>query len=261
MDDTYTHGHEEPVLRSHRWRTAANSAAYLLPHLSPGMQLLDVGCGPGTLTADLARYVAPGRVVGLDRSSEVIAEARQLDEVVEFAIGDVYRLDFPDHSFDVVHAHQLLQHLSDPVRALTEMRRLTRPGGVVAVRDGDYAAFAWSPEDRRLDRWRQIYRAVCTTNRAEPDAGRHLPAWVRAAGFSDLEVSSSNWTFADTGSRSWWANSWADRCLASSFASQAVEYGLTSADELAEIADGWREWCRADEAVFIALHVEVLAKT
>ena len=52
-DDRYTHGHHESVLRSHRWRTAANSCAYLLPHLRPDMSLLDVGCGPGTITADL----------------------------------------------------------------------------------------------------------------------------------------------------------------------------------------------------------------
>src|SRR6188472_2086916 len=64
--DTYTHGHHESVLRSHEWRTAENSAAYLLPHLQPGMDLLDVGCGPGTITLDLARLVAPGHVVGVD---------------------------------------------------------------------------------------------------------------------------------------------------------------------------------------------------
>ena len=57
----YTHGHAESVLRSHRTRTAANSAAYLLPHLAPGQRLLDVGSGPGTITADLATLVAPGR--------------------------------------------------------------------------------------------------------------------------------------------------------------------------------------------------------
>ena len=67
---TYTHGHAESVLRSHRWRTAENSAAYLLPLLRPGLDLLDVGCGPGTLTADLATRVAPGRVLGLDASAD-----------------------------------------------------------------------------------------------------------------------------------------------------------------------------------------------
>src|SRR3981081_840532 len=74
--DTYTHGHHDAVLRSHRWRTAANSAAYLLPHLAAGQRLLDVGCGPGTLTVDLARRVAPGEVVGVDMAAAVVDEAR-----------------------------------------------------------------------------------------------------------------------------------------------------------------------------------------
>ena len=75
--DTYTHGHHDAVLRSHRWRTAENSAAYLLPLLRPGSRLLDVGCGPGTLTVDLARLVAPGEVVGIDVADAVVAEARR----------------------------------------------------------------------------------------------------------------------------------------------------------------------------------------
>jgi len=75
-DDTYSHGHHESVLRSHQWRTAENSAGYLLPHLTPTMALLDVGCGPGTITLDLARRVAPGCVVGLDNTSAPLAVAR-----------------------------------------------------------------------------------------------------------------------------------------------------------------------------------------
>ncbi|OMQ15014.1 SAM-dependent methyltransferase, partial [Modestobacter sp. VKM Ac-2676] len=73
--DTYTHGHAEPVLQSHRWRTAENSAGYLLAELRPGLDLLDVGCGPGTITVDLAARVAPGRAVGLDIAPAPLAEA------------------------------------------------------------------------------------------------------------------------------------------------------------------------------------------
>ena len=61
MGDVYTHGHHESVLRSHTWRTAENSAAYLLGSLGPGQDLLDMGCGPGTITVDLATRVAPAR--------------------------------------------------------------------------------------------------------------------------------------------------------------------------------------------------------
>ena len=135
--DTYTHGHAEPVLQSHRWRTVENSAAYLLPSLRPGLDLLDVGCGPGTITVDLAARVAPGWVVGLDLSPEPLAEARAAAERagvdVSFQVGDVYALEAPDDSFDVVHAHQVLQHLTDPIAALREMARVCRPGGRVAI--------------------------------------------------------------------------------------------------------------------------------
>ena len=140
MGDIYTHGHHESVLRSHRWRTAENSAGYLLPFLEPGMRLLDVGCGPGTVTLDLAARVAPGETVAVDRDAGVLTEARSLLDSreisgVEFRTGDVYALAFEDESFDVVHAHQLLRHLTDPVAALAEMRRVLRAGGVLAVRD------------------------------------------------------------------------------------------------------------------------------
>src|ERR1700689_1288807 len=93
--ETYLHGHHESVLRSHRWRTAENSAGYLLPHLRAGMSLLDVGCGPGTITVDLAQLVAPGRVVGLDRSADAIAAASQLADRapgLTFTAGDLYAM-------------------------------------------------------------------------------------------------------------------------------------------------------------------------
>lgn len=261
--DVYTHGHHESVLRSHTWRTAENSAAYLLRHLRPGLELLDVGCGPGTITADLAQRVAPGRVVGIDRSSDVVAEARRHAEsagvAVEVQLGDIYALDFADASFDVVHAHQVLQHLTDPVAALREMRRVVRRDGIVAVRDSDYASFLWAPLDPGLTRWLTVYRAVARHNRAEPDAGRFLKTWARAAGFAAVSATSSTWTYADAESCAWWGGLWADRCLLSAFGEQAVAYGIASRAELVEIAEAFRRWAEHPDAFFAVVHAEVLA--
>ncbi|MCB0990213.1 MAG: methyltransferase domain-containing protein [Acidimicrobiales bacterium] len=261
-DDRYTHGHHDAVLRSHRWRTAENSAAYLTPLLGPGMSLLDVGCGPGNLTLDLASVVAPGPVVGLDRSADVLAEASARlggDSTVEFRTGDVYDLPFPDDSFDVVHAHQVLQHLSDPVAALREMYRVARPGGLVAARDADYAAMTWHPSDARLDRWMEIYQAVARSNEAEPNAGRQLLAWAHAAGLDDVSATASVWCFADNDSRLWWGGLWAERSTSSALAAQAIELGVDAA-ELARIAGGFDDWAADRDAWFIVPHGEIVVR-
>jgi SAM-dependent methyltransferase len=264
VSDTYTHGHHDSVLRSHRNRTVGNSAAYLAPLLRPGLDVLDVGCGPGTITHDLAARVAPGRVRGIDVVEEPLAEARALGDGVEygveFAVDDVYGLADPDGSYDVVHAHQVLQHLSDPVAALREMRRVARPGGVVAARDADYAAFTWFPHDERLDAWLALYRAVAHGNHAEPDAGRRLLSWARAAGFTEITPSASVWCYATPETRAWWGGLWADRIVSSSIATQAVDRGLATRADLEDMSAAWRAWAASDDGWFLVPHGEILAR-
>jgi ubiquinone/menaquinone biosynthesis C-methylase UbiE len=261
--ERYTHGHHDSVLRSHRWRSVDNSAAYLAGRLEPGLSLLDVGCGPGTLTADLARRVAPGGVVGIDSVEGIIGQARAAapDDVpnLSFEVGDVYDLGFPDGTFDIVHAHQVLQHLADPVAACREMRRVCRPGGIVAVRDADYGAMTWYPPDDRLDRWLSLYRAVAAANGGQPDAGRYLLHWTHRAGFSRVEASAGTWCFATPAERAWWGGLWADRIRQSSFADHAIETGLATRSDLEDLAGGWLAWSGDSDAWFSVLHGEVLS--
>jgi SAM-dependent methyltransferase len=265
MTNAYTHGHHESVLRSHRWRTAENSAAYLLPLLATGAHLLDVGCGPGTITMDLADVVGrDGHVTALERNAGALALARAEAERrgtrnVSFAVGNVQALDLPSATFDVVHAHQVLQHVDDPVLALREMRRVCRPGGVVAVRESDYSGFVWHPAEVQLDRWLELYRQVTRSNDAEPDAGRRLLSWARAAGFSDVTTGSSTWCFSTPADRQWWGGLWADRMLESDLARQAVDRGFATVEELTEIAAGWRRWAHQDDGWFSVLHGEFIA--
>jgi ubiquinone/menaquinone biosynthesis C-methylase UbiE len=258
----YTHGHHESVLRSHTWRTVENSAAYLIPHLVPGTRVLDAGCGPGTITADIARRVAPGDVLGIDAAGDVVEQARAaVDGVanVDVRVGDLYALDAADDSFDVVHAHQVLQHLADPVAALREMRRVCRPGGVVAARDGDYGAFRWYPADPALDRWLDLYETVARHNRGEPDAARFLLAWAHAAGFDDVRPSASVWCFATPTDREWWGELWAARMTESAIARQAVAEGFATPAELDEIAAAWRRWTAHPDGWFSVPHGEIIA--
>jgi ubiquinone/menaquinone biosynthesis C-methylase UbiE len=261
----YGPGHHEPVLRGHQRRTAEDSAAYLLPRLESGLSVLDVGCGTGTITADLAALVAPGPVLAVDRFAEVLDVARA--EVqrrnlsnVSFATADVHQLEFPDDAFDVVHAHQVLQHVADPVQALREMRRVCRPGGVVAARDADYAGFIWFPRLPALDLWRELYSQAARANRGEPDAGRRLLSWALAAGFADVTPTGSLWCYATAATREWWGGMWANRILHSGVARELLDLGLATTAQLEEISAAWRAWAAAPDGWLSIPHGEILCR-
>lgn len=303
---TYTHGHHESVLRSHRWRTAENSAAYLLPYLRPGLTLLDVGCGPGTITRDLARRLAPGRVVGIDPAAEVVEAARVSlgppasvengpgastgrhaalapdpgtdgDAALAFGAGagrppspdpprfevadvDGYAEQYPQARFDVVHAHQVLQHVADPIGTLRTMSALAVPSGLVAARDADVGAMAWWPQLPELDAWLRLYRTAVRANGGEPDAGRRLLGWARAAGLTDVVATTSTWCFATPGDREYWGGMWADRIVESSLARQLVDSGLATDDELRRIGAAWRRWADDPDGWFAVLHGEIVCR-
>ena len=265
LRDTYTHGHHASVLRTHSWRTVENSAAYLVPHLREGARVLDVGSGPGTITIDLARRVRPGSVVGIDASADVVAAATGLAESegvanVEFAVGDAYALDFDDDTFDIAHAHQVLQHLARPVDALRELRRVVKPGGVVAVRDVDYGGVIWNPASPGLTRWLELYHSVHEWNGGEPDAGRHLKSWARDAGFVDIATTGAVWVFSTALEREWWGGAWAERATESQFAAHAIESGHSNPDELRRIADAWLSWAADEDGWLLMPHGEIIAR-
>ena len=246
------------------WRTVQNSAAYLMPHLRAGQTVLDVGSGPGTLTLDLARRVTPGIVIGVDADAEQMEQARGLavDEgvtTVRFLRGDVRELPVMDASVDIVHAHQVLQHVADPVTALREMRRVLRPGGILAARDADYAAAAWYPKLPGLAAWREVYRAVQEFTGAAPDAGRALKAWARLAGFDDVRCSASMWCFASPAEQEWWGLSWSERMLDPDFAAIAIESGAAGLADLHGMSAAWAEWAVHPDGWFGLPHGEIIA--
>lgn len=260
----YTHGHDAATIASHSARTAADSAAYLMPILAPGMRLLDVGCGPGSVTLDLARLVSPGQVVGCDNATDALdaareAAAQRADLETRFVVADALDLPFDDGSFDVVHAHQVLHHVSDPVQALREMARVARVGGWVAAREADYGAMVWFPDVSGLREWRNLYQVVARANGAEPDAGRRLRSWATGAGLTDVTFSTSVWTYADPERCRWWGESQALRYSGDAFAQQARASGASRAD-LDRIAAAWRTWGLSPEAWFALPHGEMLAQ-
>ncbi|MHB8648312.1 MAG: methyltransferase domain-containing protein [Thermomicrobiales bacterium] len=174
-------------------RTATREAAFFLPHLHPGMRLLDVGCGPGSITLGLAAVIAPGEVVGIDLRPEPLEQARMAANErgianVRFEAGSAYELPFPDGSFDAVFASVTLMHLREPVRALEEVRRVLRPGGMVGVRDPDFDSIIVFP---LMPLWEQFYDLrgrVLRHNGANQFVGRTHRRLLMDAGFARTEA-------------------------------------------------------------------------
>lgn len=262
IEEHYTHGHDPVVVTAHAGRTAAEAAAFVLPRLRSGMRILDFGCGPGSITAGLADHVGPeGEVVGIDNSPDVVAAAAAEEERanLEYHVASVYDLPFADASFDAAYGHQILQHLGDPVAALIEVRRVLRPGALVAVRDADYGTMTHFPHYAAIARWLDLYHQVARCNGGEPDAGRRLPGWVRAAGFSDRSVTSSAWTYAEATEKTEWATLWAKRVALPRFRDRAIQLGLADRHEIDEIAAGWKAWANELDGWFSFIHGEVVA--
>lgn len=262
MNNEYAHGHQPAVLKSHTWRTVKNSAQYVVPFIAVDAQILDVGCGPGSLTNDFGSKCPQGSVIGVDISENVvqIATASAHRANVSFEIMDAYNLPFANNSFDVVHAHQVLQHVNDPVALITEMSRVVRPTGVIAVRDSRYSAFEWSPKSSELDRWLTTYISIAKFCQGEPNAGSHLEKWAMDASLEIVNKTSSKWIFATPEEVKWWGETWADRVLNSNFADHAQSLGLLTERELLSMHDGWITWSQSEPAYFIIPHDELVAR-
>ncbi len=263
--EKYTHGHAPATVRQHARRTAEEAAAFLLPELRPGMRLLDVGCGPGSITRGLAERLAPGQVIGLDLSREILAAARQDAAArglanLQYEEGSVYQLPFPDASFDVVFAHQVLQHLREPGAALRELLRVVRSGGLVAVRDVDWGTASYWPADPWIDRFVEVHLKTFYRNGGEPRIGRQLRALFNAADVTDLQITASVWCYATPSETVEWGESYAERLLTSPMGERAVEYGFASRSDLEAMAAAFRAWAVHPDAFWAFIHVAALAR-
>lgn len=262
--EVYQHGHHASVISNHAKRTAESVAAFFLPSLKPGMRLLDVGCGPGSITLGLARRVAPAETIGIDPSPQAIDAARNAaagvaDANITFEIGNIYEPTFAAGSFDAVFAHQVLQHLSRPVDALKQISHLLKPGGFVGVRDVDWGSTTFYPESPAIRRFLALYTDLAHRNGGEPNAGRHMRRWFREAGFSQTRVTTSTVSYTDAAATQEWADTYAERTVHSNIADKALEYGLASRADLEDLAAGWRAWGADPDALFCFSHTEVIA--
>ncbi len=264
-ENLYIAGHSKSVLDFHSARTAANSAAYLLASIRPDMHILDIGCGPGTITADLAALVPQGSVIGIDLGPEVIEEARSMAakrslKNISFEVGNAHELGFPDHKFDVVHAHQVLQHLGEPTHALREWRRVIKPGGILACREGDNSSLAYYPANQDLAEFQNVSQKAARARSCEPNGGRHLVAWARAAGIdrSNITATASVWCFSTPEELAYWSNQWVGRLIQSAVRDNLINGGFATDKDIDRYIKAWREWAANEDGWTAVMHGEIL---
>jgi len=164
---------------------------FLAPILQPGFHVLDAGCGPGTITSGIADAVFPGHVTAIDIQPERIESARRLSEGLQmvnirFAVATVCRLPFADASFDVTFAHALLEHVHQPLEAMAELRRVTRPGGFLALCSPDWDAFEFDSAGPEVMEAIATYRQMQDHQHGCTRAGAKLTRWMTRSGFMIL---------------------------------------------------------------------------
>lgn len=261
--ETYMHGHHPVVVDEHARRSAKRNAAHLLPHLTSGMSLIDIGCGPGSITAGLAKAIGPGQAVGVDTSETALGRARaNADDAeiknLEYQIADAYDLPFSDGSFEAAHIHQVLQHLSKPKCALQEAVRVLAPGGVIGITEVDWGTAVFWPRTSATDRFLEIYNEVAIRNGGDPNIGRRLRSMLEPLGLERMEIGALAWSFGDADTTAQWGDLWWSRIQESNIATVATETGISTSEELAEVGADLHEWGQAPDAFFSMTHGQAL---
>ncbi|KAF2154297.1 S-adenosyl-L-methionine-dependent methyltransferase [Myriangium duriaei CBS 260.36] len=271
-DTPYVNGYHSSVIKSHQWRSAENSCPHLLPTLKemvqadPALSIIDIGCGSGSITVGLASYVPHGTVTAFDLSETALAPARAAAEAAKatnmhFATGSVLSMPYPDNTFDVVHASQMLIHLGDRDQGLREMMRVCKPGGVVAVRDMCLESWTINPEPKWWQRWYEILlKHIDSMEHVRHNKGSQLLEICLRIGLDPGQVknSASCWVWAEAGERLAYAEAWYGRTLKSDLAEWALKEGVATKEELQEIAEGWVEWGRNPVGWLGVMNAEVL---
>lgn len=257
------HGVTPGLRQDYGKRTADQQAAFLLPYLITGMNLLDVGCGPGTITLGLAQAVAPGHVTGIDHDPQHIETARTLASErgvnnVTFRLGDALSLPFEDDTFDAAFENNVFTHLSqNAIQAAREVYRVLKPQGLFAVRDVDVNSVVWGnltdpikQLDRLFIKWHQ--------NRGSDIAlGKRLPEILRMAGFTNTIKSVS----ADTKGDPEQTRSHAEitvSLLDGPFGRDIVDNGWADRATVNLLKKSIRDWGEHPDAFFANVHVEVI---
>jgi len=262
--EQYFHGYEEWTKQWMAQRTAQRELAFLLPHLRAGMHVVDCGCGPGSITAGLAEIVAPGPVVGVDLEPRQLEAARALAAQrgvtnLRFEQSSIYDLPFPDASFDVAAAHFVIEHVREPLRALREMRRVLKPGGIAAIKDPYYPAFTFRPRIPVIARFEELATMVRAEIGASPAYAADLRACLLEAGFERTEAEAGTETPAGSSAGSHLLpfviqNQLRERV----FRETVIGHGWATEAELEALAEGARGLAERKDLFGFVVYVQAL---
>ncbi len=268
MTDTsserYTLGYGESSMDWMASRTAAGHGAFFLPYLKPGMNLLDCGCGPGTLTLGFAQRIFPGQATGIDReisqTAPVRAEAEQNSITnLDFAEGDIYVLPCPDNQFDAVFGSAVLGSVADAAAVVREMVRVLKPGGVIGLKEFDHGADIIWPQTPLIEKSIELYQRIRKENNHENLAGRRLREFISANGCTVEHTGAyfdQHSGLADLQPYIERNNALVDEILAS----QYIELGWCSAAEIEQQAEEWREFAANPAAIYASAWLEAVGR-
>ncbi|BCG64352.1 MAG: hypothetical protein methR_P2125 [Methyloprofundus sp.] len=264
QDPNYSGGYSGHTLSQFSTRTIAREGAFFLPYLRDDMHILDCGCGPGSLTLDLAtRLQANGKIIGMDIQAGQLAAAQEQAEQrglenVQFLQGSVFSLPFPDQYFDCVFAHAVLYHIPNPDKALQEISRVLKPKGIVALRDADMYADIIYPRNSALDAaWDLIYQ-VFALNGANVAFGREQKGQLLAQDFTPLSLGASFDMFTSSQEVADYARFWID-FIGSLHKTLILEHKLATENELSTFTQAFTDWAARPEAYCARARCEAVA--
>jgi SAM-dependent methyltransferase len=241
-------------------RQAMKEAGFLIPFLTEGMSIVDVGCGQGTITTDLAEIVAPGLVRGFDLQKEHIEKARTLAKDrgltnAQFEVGDVYAPPFDKDSCDLAFAHMVFMHLPDPEEALRKVIDLVKPGGLIATKDRGAHNHILGRNSDHVKRASEIASATIDAGSGNPfgmGIGEVMNRLCREAGLDVIQVSASlDVRLASTRT---------SEPLRGPFGQRAIEAGVTTQAELDEVLRQIEEWRSDPDAYYTLDAFEVVSR-
>jgi SAM-dependent methyltransferase len=262
--EQYTMGYGPAATAIMAMRTALNHAAFFIPYLEPGMNLLDCGCGPGSVTRGFAELIAPGQALGTEIEASQVNLAREnaaKHQVsnVRFEVANIYELHFEDASFDAVFISAVMGNLQEPVRGLREAYRVLKHGGVIGVKEFDHGGDIVYPLEPALEKYGALYKRLRHEYGHDAESGRKTGAQLLDAGFGDLSMSACYEVYADPYALSGFARVSAG-LLSEGWGDEFMNRGWATTEAIEEMSEAWGRFAVTPGAIFAAAWCEAVAR-